>query len=84
MNISDTIRNFIMTSLLSDGTKQNLNNKDSLIELNVIDSLGIQNLILFLEKEFNIKVLDEEVLPENFENIDVICSFIKSKGASGV
>jgi len=79
MNTSDTIRKFILEELLSDKTKLDLTNSDSLIESNIIDSLGIQNLILFLEKEFNIKVLDEDVLPENFENVEAICTFVNTK-----
>lgn len=80
MSFNNSIRKFILEKLLTDGTRQNLDDKDSLIENNIIDSLGIQNLILFLEKEFDIKVLDEDVIPENFENIDAICTFIQSKG----
>lgn len=79
MNISDTIRKFILEELLSDKSKLDLTNQDSLIESSVIDSLGIQNLILFLEKEFNIKVLDEDVIPENFENVEAICTFVNTK-----
>ena len=79
MNTDEIIKKFIVEEIISDNENRDLNNTDSLIESSIIDSLGIQNLMLFLEKEFNIKVNDEEVLPENFENIEAISSFVNRK-----
>ncbi len=79
MGNEDIIKNFIVKEIISDNDKTNLGFEDSLIEAGVIDSLGIQKLILFLENEFAIKVNDDDVLPENFENIGAISSFISGK-----
>ena len=38
--------------------------KDSLIDSGLIDSLGIFKLVSLLEKEFAIKISDDELLPE--------------------
>jgi acyl carrier protein len=42
----------------------------------VIDSMGLQMLIPFLETEFGISIPDEELLPDNFDNINSICVLI--------
>jgi len=47
MGNEDIIKNFIVKEIISDNDKTNLRFEDSLIEAGVIDSLGIQKLILF-------------------------------------
>ncbi len=79
MGSEDTIKNFIVSEIIFDNSNSNLSNEDSLIEAGVIDSLGIQKLIMFLESEFSVTVNDDDVLPENFENIGAISSFINRK-----
>ena len=79
MGNEEIIKKFIVEEIISDNDKANLGNEDSLIEAGVIDSLGIQKLILFLENEFSITVNDDDILPENFEHIVAISSFIKEK-----
>lgn len=47
----------------------------------VIDSLGIVQLIAFLEEKYGIKVGDDDLDPENFRSVDTIASFVETKGA---
>ena len=79
MGNEELIKKFIVEEIISDNDKANLGNEDSLIEAGVIDSLGIHKLILFLENEFAITVNDDDILPENFEHIAAISSFINGK-----
>ncbi len=55
--------------------------KDSLIETGVIDSLGIMKLVEHLEGAFGIKITDDELLPENFEDLDTIAELVRGKTA---
>ena len=56
-----------------------INEEDSLLDSGIIDSLGILDLINFIEKEFAISISDEEVLPENFESIHNLTAFVERK-----
>ena len=56
-----------------------INDNDLLIKDGIIDSVGILELVAFLEAEFNIAFSDEEFLPENFETIFRLSSFVKDK-----
>ena len=47
----------------------------------VIDSLGIVQLISFLEGKYGIKVDDDDLVPENFRSVDSIVMFVEKKGA---
>ncbi len=47
----------------------------------VIDSLGIVQLIAFLEEKYAIKVGDDDLDPENFRSVNSIAAFVQQTGA---
>jgi acyl carrier protein len=59
--------------------KKTITDSDPLLESGVLDSLGILDLVAFIEKEFLIGVLDEDLVPENFQTINRIAAFVRSK-----
>jgi acyl carrier protein len=63
--------------------KRNLRSGDPLLETGVLDSLGILDLVHYLEAEFGFQVTDEDLLPENFASTDVIARFVVSKASDG-
>lgn len=75
----DTIREFINKDLLRVKGPALLGLSENLLESNVIDSLGIMKLVPFLEQTFLIKINDDEIIPENFETIEAISSFVQQK-----
>src|SRR5688500_17196372 len=56
---------------------------DPLLRSGILDSLGILEVVSFLESEFDIVVADEELVPESFETIATIARFVDRKRASG-
>ena len=79
METTDIIRRFIQEELVKDKNHLNLGVGDNLIDSGIIDSLGIQKMISFLESKFSIQIADEELIPENFMSIEAIDSFIRNK-----
>jgi acyl carrier protein len=59
---------------------QPLADEASLLELGVVDSTGVLELVAFLERTFGLEVRDEELVPENLDSIDAICEFVSRKG----
>lgn len=51
----------------------------NLFDNEILDSLGMAFIIPQLEEEFNIEIEVDEIDPDNFETIDMICEFISSK-----
>lgn len=49
---------------------------DDLLGSGILDSLGMMKLILFIEKEFNIKVPAEDMTIENFMTISHINDYL--------
>jgi len=50
-----------------------------LVEIGIIDSIGILELINYLGKNFNIEINDEEIIPENFATIKILFFSFKKR-----
>lgn len=78
--IEDEIRRFIVEEL--NGPPEGLTNDFPLIERSVLDSLGLFQLVTFLESEYGIQIDDEELVPEHFGTLGDIARLVASKRAS--
>ena len=58
---------------------KNVGNDESLLNNGLIDSLGILEVVAFIEKAFGITVSDEDLLPENFGSIGSLSNFVQQK-----
>ncbi len=75
--IKNKICDYIIKSTFDDVKK--INNKTLIFEEGVLDSMGLLFLIEFLKEEFNVTTNDDELVVKNFESIDNIFLFLKSK-----
>jgi len=60
-----------------------LGDEDPLLRTGILDSLGILEVVAFLEQEFEITVADEELVPESFESIATMARFVDGKRRRG-
>jgi len=58
---------------------KNVGNDEPLLGNGLIDSLGILEVVTFVEKEFGIVVSDEDLTPENFGSIHNLANFVHNK-----
>lgn len=72
------IRTFIETNFLVQ-SMQAVNDDESLLDLQIVDSTGFLELIHFVESDFGITVAEPEMILENFETIDRIAHFVTRK-----
>jgi acyl carrier protein len=79
MKTEDRVRQFIVKEVAWDGPADQLSDDFPLIEKDLIDSLGIYHVVSFVEEEFDIEVLDEELLPEHFGTIGGIARLVDAK-----
>ncbi len=76
--LEDRVREFILKQFplaRKNGIKPN----EKWLETGMLDSLGILDLVHFLETDFSISVSDDELLPENFESLDTVVNFVHKK-----
>ena len=64
---------------ISAAQEQPLGNDDSLLGGNVIDSMAVLKLIVFVETTFDMTLDDEDVVPEHFETITRVAKLVQSK-----
>jgi acyl carrier protein len=83
MPTTEEIRNFILTELDADVSGEQLTDDVRLIDERIIDSIAIFEMIDFLETRFDIEILDEELLPENFSTIASMTRLVDSKSTDG-
>ena len=81
MDIKGKVRSFIVDNFyvadpaaLGDGT--------SLLESGTVDSTGILEVIAFIEDEFQIKVEDQEMVPENLDSVNNLETYVTRKQAA--
>lgn len=63
--------------------KAKVDKDTALLEKGILDSLGILDVVSFLESEFSITIGDEELVPENFQNLNCLSSFVQNKQGRG-
>jgi acyl carrier protein len=71
----ECIRNFIVDTFFVD----DFGDDDSFLRKGVIDSMGMMELVSFIETEFRIKLEDRELVPENLDSLSRVVAFVDRK-----
>jgi acyl carrier protein len=77
------IRHYIIETFLF-GQEDGLADDASFLEMGILDSTGVLELVTYLETVYGIKVNDDELLPDNLDSINAICDFIERKKVAAV
>jgi acyl carrier protein len=75
---TDSIKTYITQHFFA-ARKRRLKASDPLLQSGIIDSMGILDLVGYLETSFEISILDDDLLPENFDSIETIATFVEKK-----
>ena len=76
-NIHEIIRDHVEREFLRGESL--VGDEQNLIEGGIIDSLGVFQLIGFLEDSFSVQVEPAEVTAENFASVDALTRFVTAK-----
>jgi len=79
--IEQQLRQFVIETFLFGNDDGQFSSDDSFMEKGLIDSMGILNLVSFVENEYDIEVTDAELIPEIWDSVNRIAAFIASKKA---
>ncbi|MFN0099052.1 MAG: acyl carrier protein [Gemmatimonadaceae bacterium] len=69
MALRDSLTRFIAERLLQDRNAK-IDPTESLLERGVVDSVGLLNLITFLETETGVRIPDDAMIPDHFESVE--------------
>jgi len=74
VNVKREIRRFIEEDLLAETPTR----RDPLAE-GRLDSLGVEELLLFLERRFGVSFQDNEMTEETFSSLDAVVDLVEEK-----
>ncbi len=78
-SVERRIRDFLLSNFLFTEEDGSLSRDASLLEEGVVDSVGVLELVLFVEETFGLKVEDEEIVPANFDSIGALTAYVVRK-----
>lgn len=78
--VNERIRGFVLDKFPL-ARKRGVKDADELLESGIVDSLGVLDLVAFLESEFGFQVSDDELLPQNFRSIESMVRFAEQRQA---
>jgi acyl carrier protein len=75
MLVREQIRGFIRDSFLVD----EFTDDDSFLGSGLIDSLGILQLVSFVETQYAIAVADTDLTPDNFDSVARLAAYVERR-----
>lgn len=79
MRILEELEKVLLAEIAVGLDKKSLEPDEDLLEQGIIDSLGLMKLIAFMEKTFDIKIIDEEIVPENFQCLNSMVKLVEQQ-----
>ena len=79
MDVVEKIKDFICSELAFDIHKESIAADSDLLSKGIIDSMGIMQLVPFLEENFGVSIKPEDVIPENFQSLNSLKLFLDRK-----
>ncbi|HTO91481.1 MAG TPA: acyl carrier protein [Candidatus Sulfotelmatobacter sp.] len=71
------IRDFLIQDVLYDRELRELSLDENLIEKGLLDSLSILKVVTFCEENFEVKIPDQEVVPDNLESVRAMAALVE-------
>ncbi len=80
-SIEESLRDYIVTDLGWTGDRSLLTGDYDLLENDVIDSIGVFQLVGLIEERLGVVVPDEELVPENFASVGALARMVETHRA---
>jgi acyl carrier protein len=77
--IERKVKEFINANFLFGARDVPSGEKDSFLEMGIIDSTGVLEIVNFIETTFGINIADDELNPDNLDSVPKIVRFINRK-----
>lgn len=81
--IEEQLREFLAENFILEDGGKGLESDESLTQSGVLDSMGVLELIMFIEEKFGVAIPEEDTLPENLDSIRRVVNYVSNR-LSGV
>lgn len=79
LDVKRQVKDYITDNFLMGTSDNKVDDFTSFLDMGIIDSTGIIELVSYLEDTYNIRIDDEEIIPENLDNLINIEKYVSSK-----
>ena len=79
MNIIENLEKIVVAEAGVNNGRKSLDPDENLLAQGIVDSLGVIKLIVSLEEKFGIEIMEEDVVPENFQSLSCLARFVEQK-----
>lgn len=81
-DVEGMIRTYIAENMLFSDNGYPHDDTASFLEEGIVDSMGIMELVMFVEETFCVTVEDEELVPDNFDSVSRLAAYIRTKSST--
>ena len=81
-DVEAMIRTYIAENMLFSDNGYPHADTASFLEEGIVDSMGIMELVMFVEETFRVTVEDEELVPDNFDSVSRLAAYIRTKSST--
>ncbi len=78
-NVEDLIRSYIARNILFSEEGYPYADDASFLDEQIVDSMNVLELVMFVEETFGISVEDQEIVPDNFDSVSKLAAFVYRK-----
>jgi acyl carrier protein len=82
LDTAATVRHFVLDEFLSGDGVDDLDDDFDLVSTGVIDSLGLLELLSWMQEQFQIAISDEVLGPNELRSVHAISSFVDAARAA--
>ncbi len=78
-SVEELLREYVAKNLLFSNNGYPYSDTASFLEEGIVDSMGIMELVMFVEETFEMSVEDDELIPDNFDSITNLATYVRRK-----
>ncbi len=79
METKNLVRTFIVKNFLFGDESGLTSDSVSLLDSGIMDSIGVMELVSFLEVDLEIEVPDDDLKPDNLDSVDNLVAYINRR-----
>jgi acyl carrier protein len=77
MEVKTQVREYVAKNLLFSDNGFEYDDDDSFLQEGIVDSVGVLELVLFVEEKFGVAVDDQDITPDNFDSVNKLADYIQ-------
>lgn len=81
VQVSEQVRSYIVENFLYMRPNFEFSDDDMLMRRGIVDSLGVMELIGFIEDQFDVRVADEDITEAHLGSVNAIATYVTTQRA---